>query len=184
MVNAGIGFEGPARRSGHVGPSSPLSSVRQKVVRRTLYSPYYRFYDHRPRHRGPSFGAGAGPERARNATKNPDTAAPGALCRSDRRAGHVLCGRCDRSDEMHRTGKIRMLSLTNPTRRADAPDIPTVAGQGFQDRESGSIAKTPRAIISIPDDGNCPLMFRNPNWASDPAQVIVLRHDEGAQTKG
>src|SRR5262245_11617412 len=33
--------------------------------------------------------------------------------------------------EMHRTGKIRMLSLTNPTRLAGAPDIPTVAEQGF-----------------------------------------------------
>ena len=33
--------------------------------------------------------------------------------------------------EMHRTGKIRMLALTNPTRLAGAPDVPTAAEQGF-----------------------------------------------------
>jgi tripartite-type tricarboxylate transporter receptor subunit TctC len=55
--------------------------------------------------------------------------------------------------EMHRTGKIRMLSLTNPTRLAGAPDIPTVAEQGFPGLTNVSSigiaapAKTPRAII-------------------------------------
>jgi tripartite-type tricarboxylate transporter receptor subunit TctC len=55
--------------------------------------------------------------------------------------------------EMHRTGKIRMLSLTNSTRLAGAPDIPTVAEQGFPGlTNAGTIgitapAKTPRTII-------------------------------------
>jgi tripartite-type tricarboxylate transporter receptor subunit TctC len=55
--------------------------------------------------------------------------------------------------EMHRTGKIRMLSVTNPTRLAGAPDIPTVSEQGFPGLANvGSIgiaapAKTPKAII-------------------------------------
>ena len=54
---------------------------------------------------------------------------------------------------MHRTGKIRMLALTNPTRLAGAPDIPTVAEQGFPGVTNvGTIgiaapAKTPKAII-------------------------------------
>src|SRR5215471_10621132 len=54
--------------------------------------------------------------------------------------------------EMHRTGKIRMLSLTNPTRLAGAPDIPTVAEQGFPGVTNVSSigvaapAKTPKAI--------------------------------------
>src|SRR4029077_8604705 len=33
--------------------------------------------------------------------------------------------------ERQRTGKIRMLAWTNPTRLAGAPDIPTAAEQGF-----------------------------------------------------
>ena len=55
--------------------------------------------------------------------------------------------------EMHRTGKIRMLSLTSPTRLAGAPDIPTVAEQGFPGVTNvtsigiAAPAKTPRAII-------------------------------------
>jgi tripartite-type tricarboxylate transporter receptor subunit TctC len=55
--------------------------------------------------------------------------------------------------EMHRTGKIRMLALTNPTRLAGAPDIPTAAEQGFPGVTNvGTIgiaapAKTPKAII-------------------------------------
>ena len=54
---------------------------------------------------------------------------------------------------MHRTGKIRMLALTNPTRLAGAPDIPTAAEQGFPGITNiGTIgiaapAKTPKAII-------------------------------------
>ncbi len=54
---------------------------------------------------------------------------------------------------MHRTGKIWMLALTNPTRLAGAPDIPTAAEQGFPGITSvGTIgiaapAKTPKAII-------------------------------------
>src|SRR5262245_57650588 len=55
--------------------------------------------------------------------------------------------------EMHRTGKIRMLSLTSPTRLAGAPDIPTVSEQGFPGlTTAGSIgiaapARTQKAII-------------------------------------
>jgi tripartite-type tricarboxylate transporter receptor subunit TctC len=55
--------------------------------------------------------------------------------------------------EMHRTGKIRMLAVTNPTRLAGAPDIPTVTEQGFPGLTNvGSIgieapAKTPKPII-------------------------------------
>src|SRR5262245_18599484 len=54
---------------------------------------------------------------------------------------------------MHRTGKIRMLALTNPTRLAGAPDIPTAAEQGFPgitNVASIGIAapgKTPKQII-------------------------------------
>jgi tripartite-type tricarboxylate transporter receptor subunit TctC len=55
--------------------------------------------------------------------------------------------------EMHRTGKIRMLSVTNPTRLVGAPDIPTVTEQGFPGLTNvGSIGiaaptKTPKTII-------------------------------------
>lgn len=55
--------------------------------------------------------------------------------------------------EMHRTGKIRMLALTNPARPAGAPDIPTVSEQGFPGLTNvGAIGiaapgKTPKAII-------------------------------------
>jgi tripartite-type tricarboxylate transporter receptor subunit TctC len=55
--------------------------------------------------------------------------------------------------EMHRTGKIRMLALTNPTRLAGAPDIPTAAEQGFPGITNvGTIglaapARTPKPII-------------------------------------
>ena len=55
--------------------------------------------------------------------------------------------------EMHRTGKIRMLALTNPTRLAGAPDVPTAAEQGFPGVTNiGTIgiaapAGTPAAIV-------------------------------------
>jgi len=53
---------------------------------------------------------------------------------------------------MHRTGKIRMLSLTNLTRLAGARDIPTMAKQGFPGVTNvasigvAAPAKTPKAI--------------------------------------
>ena len=55
--------------------------------------------------------------------------------------------------EMHRTGKIRMLSMTNPTRLVGASDIPTVAEQGFPGLTNvasigiAAPGKTPKQII-------------------------------------
>jgi tripartite-type tricarboxylate transporter receptor subunit TctC len=55
--------------------------------------------------------------------------------------------------EMHRTGKIRMLALTNPTRLVGAPEVPTVAEQGFPGLTNAmsigiaAPAKTPIAIL-------------------------------------
>src|SRR5258705_10173554 len=41
--------------------------------------------------------------------------------------------------ELHRSGKMRILAVTSPTRLAAAPDIPTAAEQGFSGRRVGLV---------------------------------------------
>jgi tripartite-type tricarboxylate transporter receptor subunit TctC len=56
--------------------------------------------------------------------------------------------------EFYRSGKLRLLAVTNPTRLALAPDIPTVAEAGFPDLTSQQViglfapSGTPRSIMA------------------------------------
>jgi tripartite-type tricarboxylate transporter receptor subunit TctC len=62
--------------------------------------------------------------------------------------------------EFHRTGKLRLLAVTNPTRIAIAPDISTAVEAGVPDLVSQQVlglfapAGTPKPIIAQIDDAN------------------------------
>jgi tripartite-type tricarboxylate transporter receptor subunit TctC len=62
--------------------------------------------------------------------------------------------------EFHRTGKLRLLAVTNPTRIAIAPDIPTAVEAGVPGLVSQQVlglfapAGTPKPIIAQIDDAN------------------------------
>jgi tripartite-type tricarboxylate transporter receptor subunit TctC len=62
--------------------------------------------------------------------------------------------------EFHRTGKLRLLAITNPTRIPVAPDIPTAVEAGIPGLVSTQVlglfapAGTPQPIIATLDEAN------------------------------